>query len=89
MARVRLFQHTNLAGDNYVYQDDVGIVTVDTKFPGGTEFTPNPNVLIEYEDIAPPSHPEFPGEAFITIDFDAQQINDLLFVNKMYPLPNT
>ena len=89
MARVRLFQHTNIAGDKYIYQDDVtGIVTVDTKLQGETEFTPNPDVLIEYEDEAPPDHPDFPDQAFVTIDFNTQQIVDLKFINKMAPLPN-
>lgn len=87
--RQRLFQHTNLAGDNYIYQDDVtGVVTVDTKFPGETEFTPNTDVIIEYEDEAPPDHPDYPGQAYITIDFDEQQIVDMKFANKMYPLPD-
>jgi len=86
--RQRLFQHTNKLGDNYIYQDDVtGIVDVETMLPEETEFVANTDADIEYEDEAPADHPEFPGQAFITIDFDTQQITDLKFVNKMYPLP--
>lgn len=87
--RKRLFEHTNLAGDNYIYQDDVtGIVTVDTKFPGESEFTPNLNVLIEYEDEPPPSEDNPNREPFVTVDFNEQQIVDMNFINKMAPLPD-
>ena len=56
--RQRLFQHTNSLGDNYIYQDDVtGIVDVETKLPGESEFTPNTDVDIEYEDEAPRRSP--------------------------------
>lgn len=68
-------QHTNILGDNRIYQDAQGFVTVKTNGQ------PNTTCLIEYED-------EGPNGAYITIDFNEQQIVDFRAVNRMYPLPN-